>query len=310
MARNNTTETKAPTEAKAPKTPKTPKTPKAPKAAPEKVINDNGIRPALVEAHNKNNSKAIDGTMCKEAGVDTDHLTQWILEIEGAPTPEAWCNSENKIPSLYKVVKEYVDIKLSKDARIKTPEAMKEKYNAIFPVWREILEHGEAQVFVKELKVEADDVESLVGYMEIFVPTARGTQRSTETRKIFRKYVEALLGWKMAKNEALAEAEATLIMTYERNVSKKNTLETEKIPDQKAKIAFFEHKIAEAKSDEFKEYLTQIRKDLEHGKKDVEGKVVEAGLDQMMAELKECDEFIKTKSDEYIALIDKLELLK
>lgn len=280
----------------------------------KKVPNSNGMREALVLAHNSNNSKAIDNKMCEQAGVDKSVFDQWCIEVAGnQPDGMVLMESGEKYPSLYRVVKDYVDVKLSKDARIKTDEKMAETYNAIFPVWRELLQSGEKGLYTCEIKVEKDDVESLIGYMEIFVPTARGTQRSVESKAIFRKWVEALLGWKMAKNEALTEDEALIVTGYEKAVSSRDTTK-DTIADFKKRIKFFEHKISEVKSDEFKEYLTGILNDLKHGKKQVQpngtAKVVEAGLEQAEAKLKETEEFITKNSDKYLEIIGKLEYLK
>lgn len=257
------------------------------------AVNCIGFRDALVEAHNNNNKKAIDESICKTAGVDVSYLTQWKAEV-------------NK---LYDALKDYMKIKLNPSAKVKTKAALEEARNKIYPAWKEIMSNGEPSRFKKELKCEEDDVESLIGYMEAFFPTAVGTQRTIETQKMFRKHVEALLGCKMAKNRVLKEEEIEVIRAYEGAVKSIPNLE-EQIKNAKDRVKFLNVKISETKSEDFQAWLRDTVRTIENGKKDADGKVIERGIVQLEESLSAARNTIETLDDEYVKIKNSLKQLE
>lgn len=84
----------------------------------------------------------------------------------------------------------------------------------IFPKWKTILETGENTKEAKELHVTPYDVDSLVGYAEQFMATSRGTMITYTTTQIFRKYVEALLGCRIAQNTVMSDKDRDTLQSY------------------------------------------------------------------------------------------------
>ena len=231
----------------------TDKAKKEKKPATQKVVASNTMRPVLVLAHNENNTKAISKKNCEDLGVGESHLDQWIKEVE----------------ELRVVVAEYVRAK--HDHNVSQEQATL-KRNAIFPKWSAVLEAGECSPFVKELRVTPLDVDSLVGYSEFFVPTAVGTQIGATTEKVFRKYVESLVGCKMAKNAVLSDSDRDKLREYQKASSriKKNN---ELVADITSKNASLIEIKAKASAEDFKAYMTGLIKDnqeiINKAKKDI-----------------------------------------
>ena len=224
------------------------------KPATQKVVASNSMRPALVLAHNANNQKVITKKDCEDCGIAESHLQQWIKEVE----------------ELRVVVAEYVRAK--HDHNVSQEQATL-KRNAIFPKWSAILEAGECSPFVKELRVTPLDVDSLVGYSEFFVPTAVGTQIGATTEKVFRKYVESLVGCKMAKNAVLTDEDRDKLKEY-RKTERRIATNNELIKETTAKNAGLIEIKSKASSDDFKAYMSELIKAnqeiINKAKKDIE----------------------------------------
>lgn len=224
------------------------------KPATQKVVASNSMRPALVLAHNANNQKVITKKDCEDCGIAESHLQQWIKEVE----------------ELRAVVAEYVRAK--HDHNVSQEQATL-KRNAIFPKWSAILEAGECSPFVKELRVTPLDVDSLVGYSEFFVPTAVGTQIGATTEKVFRKYVESLVGCKMAKNAVLTDEDRDKLKEY-RKTERRIATNNELIKETTAKNAGLIEIKSKASADDFKAYMSELIKAnqeiINKAKKDIE----------------------------------------
>lgn len=153
----------------------------------------NAMRAAIIAAHSLNNRSAITEQDAVMSGTTSERFHQWVL----------WVND------LRDTVVAYTELKHKKSA---TKPELTLARNRIFPAWRNILAVGEESNFAKEMFIREEDVDSLVGYAETFVGTRRGTQQANTTAVIFRKYVEALLGCRIAANAVMKDADRDLLM--------------------------------------------------------------------------------------------------
>ena len=163
----------------------------------KKIYNINAMRPVIVCAHGAEycNSKAITKEMVVGAGVDTSYFVKWQADVD----------------ALRETVCEYVKLKHDTSAKDEDVYASRER---IFPKWKTILEAGENTKEAKELRVTPYDVDSLVGYAEQFMATSRGTMITFTTKQIFRKYVEALLGCRIAQNAVMTDGDRDTLQAY------------------------------------------------------------------------------------------------
>lgn len=214
----------------------------------KEVIASNTMYPAIVAAHNANNTRAITEKNCEDLGIGKDHLDQFIKE----------CNELRKAVVAYVVAKH--DHKMEFKDKEKT--ALR---NKIFPLWKTMLESGEVSCFAKELHVSSFDIDSLVGYGEMFVGSASGTQIAATTEQVFRKNVESLLGCRVAKNSVLSDADRDVLKIFSsatRTISSgEKDMET-----LVGKIEMF-RTMQNGKSEDFRTYLDgEIKKvDVERG---------------------------------------------
>lgn len=163
----------------------------------KKIYNINAMRPVIVVAHGADycNSKAITKEMVVGAGVDLGYFTRWQSDVN----------------ALRETVCEYVKLKHDTSAKDEDVYSARER---IFPKWKTILEAGEGSKTTKELHVTPYDVDSLVGYAEQFMATSRGTMITYTTKQIFRKYVEALLGCRIAQNAVMSDSDRDTLQAY------------------------------------------------------------------------------------------------
>ena len=163
----------------------------------KKIYNINAMRPVIVAAHGAEycNSKAITKEMVVGAGVDNSYFVKWQADVN----------------ALRETVCEYVKLKHDTSAKDEDVYAARER---IFPKWKTILEAGENTKEAKELHVTPYDVDSLVGYAEQFMATSRGTMITYTTKQIFRKYVEALLGCRIAQNAVMSDSDRDTLQAY------------------------------------------------------------------------------------------------
>ena len=163
----------------------------------KKIYNINAMRPVIVCAHGAKycNSKAITKEMVVGAGVDMSYFVKWQADVD----------------ALRETVCEYIKLKHDTSAKDENVYASRER---IFPKWKTILEAGENTKEAKELHVTPYDVDSLVGYAEQFMATSRGTMITFTTKQIFRKYVEALLGCRIAQNAVMTDGDRDILQSY------------------------------------------------------------------------------------------------
>lgn len=163
----------------------------------KKIYNINAMRPVIIKAHGADycNSKAITKEMVVGAGVDMSYFVKWQSDVD----------------ALRETVCEYVKLKHDSSAKDEVVYASRER---IFPKWKTILEAGENTKEARELHVTPYDVDSLVGYAEQFMATSRGTMITFTTKQIFRKYVEALLGCRIAQNAVMTDGDRDTLQAY------------------------------------------------------------------------------------------------
>lgn len=207
----------------------------------KKVYNFNEMRKVIVLAHNSSNNKAISKDMCAGASVDIQYFNWW----------------KNDVKKLQNAVWDYVRAKKNQrygDTDI-TDEAIQSSYNAIFPLWKEILATGEKDKTAKELRVNPSDVEDLIGFVWEFTPTSRGTAENQVTDNQFRKKVEALLGCIIAKNAVLNDTDRDILKEYQKQTRVIDQC-NDKIEELKVSQKNFEDmKRKNAKEAAFVEYL-------------------------------------------------------
>lgn len=176
---------------------------KAPLVERHEVFRINAIHPALVEAHNTNNTKAIDLELCKELGIAEESLIAW----------------EGKCESFRTTVRAFVDTFFNEDI---SDDDRKKLEDAIFPEWKRMLQTGEEDLKKKTLRVDPYDIYLIFKFGTTKVSTNHGTQFSIAHKKTFRKGMETVIGLKMAMNAVLSDEDRDLIKDYENAVALKN----------------------------------------------------------------------------------------
>ena len=167
-----------------------------------KIYNINEMRDAIVFSHNEGLKKAIDKNVCNVLGVDITYFNAWVEDVK----------------KLKSAVDAYVKIK--KDPNTPKDKELKKKASAarkeIYPLWKALLENGEAAKDKTELHADPLDVESLVGYDEEFCYIeGKGRAETLQTDQLFRKKVEFLLGCKIAQQQFMDEDKRELVNTYQ-----------------------------------------------------------------------------------------------
>ena len=165
------------------------------------VFKINAMREALVEAHNKNNTKAIDLEMCNNLGIAEESLETWKERCEHFRTY---------------YVEPFVNTFFNESI---TDEQRKELEDKIFPEWKEMLKTGEEDLMNRQLHVDPYDIYLIFKYGTQSTPSNNGSQFGIATTKTFRKGMEYVIGLKMAMNKALTKEEQTLIRDYENAVA-------------------------------------------------------------------------------------------
>lgn len=161
----------------------------------KKVTNFTAMRKAIVTAHKLNNTKAIDKNLAAACDAMPDQFAQW----------------KEDVGKLRELVCTYVKVKHSPTAE---PDAVKKAHDALFPVWKDILATGESDAHVRELHVSEYDIDSLVGYAEMFIATSKGTAQAVTGKDVFRKNVESLIGCRIAQNEVLDDNDRDTLQKY------------------------------------------------------------------------------------------------
>ena len=161
----------------------------------------NAFRPAIIDAHNKGNRRAINSVDCEKLKVSKERLDQWKLVTE----------------NLQKTIWDYILIRRSPEA---SAQEVEQKRSAIFPAWKEIIKTGEASMFHNRLHLLEADIEDLIGFAWVFMATEKGTVTASETKELFRKKVESLLGCLIARQDIMSEADAIVVTEYYKTARK------------------------------------------------------------------------------------------
>ena len=161
----------------------------------------NAMRPALIAAHKLNNKKAISSENATHAGVSDYKFKEWLAKVEALRQAVAECNElRHKHGS--------------------TVEQIKEAEGKIYPAWRKVAECGasnaDSKVFHKKWFIRETDVPSFIGFDESFYATEMGTQMGHATPTVFRKHVEALIGWRITGNDMLSDNDRDDILEFEK----------------------------------------------------------------------------------------------
>lgn len=246
----------------------------------KKIYNINAMRPVIVAAHGAEycNSKAITKEMVLGAGVDISYFTKW----------------QGDVNALRDTVCEYVKLKHDNSAKDEDVYAARER---IFPKWKTILEAGENSKEAKELHVTPYDVDSLVGYAEQFMATSHGTAITYTTQQIFRKYIEALLGCRIAQNAVLSDKDRDILQTYysaqrriQNCIDTASELKTQKAgyeamkaeaKNEPAFLKFINRKINEVEDQEKANGENRIKADEQLAKVSKEAKEIEAKIKEI-----------------------------
>lgn len=170
----------------------------------KKVTNFNALRPVIVAAHKAGNRKAITKDMVQAADVDNSYFLAWQKDVN----------------ALRQTIADYVQKKRAlqygyqyegKDISEDDVFASKER---IFPKWKEILQVGESTKTERELKVDINDIEDLIGFAWDFMDSGKGTVMTIQTEQLFRKKVESLLGCAIAKNAVLGDGDRDILNAF------------------------------------------------------------------------------------------------
>ena len=170
----------------------------------KKVTNFNALREVIITAHNNGNRKAISKDMVQGANVDISYFNAWVADV----------NKLRRTVAEY-VIKKNAFLDGYKANGLEVTEAdVKAARDLIYPKWKEILQVGEPSKDSKELHVSEHDIEDLIKFAWDFMDSGNGTVKHVNTEQIFRKYVEALLGCAIAKNEVLDDIDRDNLNNY------------------------------------------------------------------------------------------------
>ena len=160
----------------------------------------NAMRKALIGAHKINNKKAISSDFAISHGVSSDKFKEWCTYVEDLRQVVAECNN-------------------LRHNRKSTVEEINDKRGKVYPAWRKVAAcgaDGTNKVFHKNWFIREADVDSLIGFDESFYATEVGTQMGHATPTVFRKYVEALIGWRITGNDMLSDKDRDDLLEFEK----------------------------------------------------------------------------------------------
>lgn len=170
----------------------------------KKTTNFNELRPVIITAHKAGNTKAITRDMVQGADIDIRFYNEWVKDVN----------------ALRATVGNYLDKKYAKkygytiDGNNVTKDDLFAAKELIYPKWKEVLQVGEVSKNDKELCVDDDDIEELIGFVNVFMNSGKGTVRVHETEQLFRKKVESMLGCAIAKNAVLSDIDRDNISEF------------------------------------------------------------------------------------------------
>lgn len=216
--------------------------------ANKKITNFNALRPVIIEAHKSGNRKAINKDMISGAGIDNEYFLMWQSD----------CNKLRETVADYVMKKRAVKYGYQIGGVDITSDDVFAARERIFPKWKEILQTGEAKKDARELRVDVDDVEDLIGFVWDFMDSGKGTVEHIVTEQIFRKKVESLLGCAIAKNAVLDDNDRDKLTAF-RSAEKRiqNCIDTK--AELKAEKSSLEKVLASIPETEenFRKFITQ-----------------------------------------------------
>lgn len=248
------------------------------------------MRVVLLEAHKRNNNKPIDKKICEELGVSEYYYKQW----------------KDECFELYRAVGEYIRIKYSKDINIKTETNIKKTKDLIMKNYISLLLNAEEDIKKRTIKAEIYDLENLIGYADVFIPTARGTRRGINSEVKFRKLVESLLGLKIAMNEQLAPEKRDIIVNYEKKL-KSIDKHNKRLEELNSRWRYLYGVYRNKKDEEYREYLNMMLKVVEDGDIDDEQGIRMNGIKQLTDMLEEEQKYIEEYRKQYMQIFNEIE---
>lgn len=233
--------------------------------ATDKIYNINAMRPALIKARELGNRSVVGAKMVKELGISETYFKHYVVSVE----------------KLFVTVCKYVDVK---NSPVATDESRKQSLNAIYPLWKALLECSEESKFERTLHTSEHDISSLVGYVQTFSNAQNNVdmqEKFVSTKmfskvnvKNFRKKVETDLGIRIAEVEVLTVEQSEFLRKERSLLGKKRKFMT-RIDELKANIAFTEKRLTHAKNEEtikaFNEDISRFNEDV----KAAEAKITE-----------------------------------
>lgn len=203
-----------------------------------KKYNLNEMREVLIKSHNTGNKALITKNVCADSGVSEVFFKDYLTRVE----------------ALHSTVCDYVRTKHASNAQIAKDfggveawtEQLAAKREAIFPLWKNLLECGEKDKIKKSLHVNVADVDSIVGYAEMFMDKGNNQLEAEEEITFpkviacvqlnkFRKQIETLLGIRIAEEEVLSDARRDYLIA-ERKLITRIKRTREKIESLKKEI--------------------------------------------------------------------------
>lgn len=191
----------------------------------QKTTNFNELRPVIITAHKAGNRKAITRDMVQGADIDVAYFNEWVKD----------CNALRFTVADYVQKKFALKYGYELDGKKITSDDLFAAKELIFPKWKDILQVGESSKTEKELHVDVDDIEDLIGFVWDFMDSGKGTVQTIVTDQIFRKKVEAMLGCAIAKNAVLGDGDRDILTQFrsaekrvQNAIDKQSELETQR----------------------------------------------------------------------------------
>lgn len=217
-----------------------------------KTYNINAMRPALLEARKQGNKKIITKQFCEGLGISAGYFDSY----------------KNTIKELFEAVAHYCRLKNSPNTDREKPDELKKAYEAIYPLWKTLLETGEKEKMKKDLHVGEEDIANLIGFCQKFVAdsndVSRGKDEDFVAQKVwanqplaqFQKAIETDLGIRIAKIEVLSDEERDFLRAENKILRSWKAAES-RIGTLTVRKENFTKELKSAKGDELKKYIEE-----------------------------------------------------
>ncbi len=234
----------------------------------KKVVNINVMRKALEAKYAEGNRGVITEKFCEELGIDKAYFECHV----------------NTVHKLYERVSAYCKLKNSTAAKA---EELKAAYEAILPIWKELLSTAEDKKYERILRCRPDDVSNLIGFCQKFMNGANNSFNeegfvatkvwATNTEIAFRKFVETDLGIRIAQVGVLDDDKRDFLTAERKLLTAIKKLTTEK-DDLSGKLEKKSDKLSKCKTAESKEILTAEIEELKKALASIETKLSDKNL--------------------------------